>query len=600
MICGDCILFGEHKSHNFKQVKNLKEEIKEKIEKLDNESNRLENSYSFLYNIKDIDCLKKVNLKKNDFFQIVREKFDFLKGLLNLKKQKIEEEIDQKFFRLEDPLSLIDNSIKNIFKKEEEMVLKKKKILEELNKKNSNFNFLDKNLYGDFSIIDNQNSIYTEYLKINNFKQDLIKELENLKIDMDHNFVNLIKEYLIKVKNQESYNSDSLIDEDDCSDILNIEIHEKPYSEELSPKSESIQPEEEDIIIIKKKKNLKKFTNLLEMDNSEESNNKDNIKFTNFLENEISDEEDIQNKDNLKFTNFLENEISDKEENKKTKNKKNIKFTNFLENQNSEEEKLKIENKSDIRSRSFLKSRNSFVINLNEISKSPAKRDSANYIIGLSQRNIRLNKNRIQQIKNERRATDFGSLNKSNFIRQFNNSGLGSPRLERSFFNQPPKKKINSDRVKLKLIQKKINSEKFNLTKRKSTSHYNITKYNIISKKKILDYSNQNLHDDILENVIETINSFNYIKTLDLSDNFLTHEGLDKLLKNIYTHPSLEKLILKSNYLNDKLFNVLEKYISKLTKLKIFNFKNNKGNINRKNIRSRIIYFKKFNIKIQC
>ena len=79
-------------------------------------------------------------------------------------------------------------------------------------------------------------------------------------------------------------------------------------------------------------------------------------------------------------------------------------------------------------------------------------------------------------------------------------------------------------------------------------------------------------------------------KVLNLSENVVTNIGFEYLLKNLTAHPSLEKLHLRKNYTDEKVFDILKKYLPRLKKLKYFNLKDNRITFSKTN-QKQVAYF---------
>ena len=607
IICTDCVLFGEHKSHVYLKITEFKKESKNKILELEKKCNKLKKHKEYEL-VKSYENHKnflsdKVTETKDFLLANIREKFSFLIEELRNKERDMTDNLESEFLRFDDTIKFLASNSQKISKKQIKFEKNIKNLKIQIKQPNPNFNLLLEKLHSDQNLNVLHKSILEEYdIHTQNIDKLINKELEKYEIKGDTQKIHNFFQEEIKIITGKEIENDPVekksieSEKDDRTRLVSVDKENSKI--QISDKSGGF--------IISEKSNDDKMSSIdsnksgisgiseINQNISSDDGSNDISLIDGDLSDDLDDETDFMN---------LSNNIMDKKKIRKKKNslfknesqKKITKNTSFLKKKKQDMMKIKT-NKNNIlgnlykRSDNNNNSGNNFIGGRNNNFGSPGHNfadtfGNNNYQSGGKKNNLYNNMN-----KSLYKQTSINDLNQrtDKFLYQSQTVDVknGVNWKDKNFNfrnrttnNQQTNFQNNSNKVRSPYSQRNL----------PSTS-------NKLNKKFEKKFSKQNITDSNLITILKEVNN-SKIKILDLSNNRITEIGFDMIMKKLYNHNNLKEIRLNGNYLDDKIFRTLNRYVNKLKSLKTFYFLDNKFKSKAK-IKNMAKNFSKYGINI--
>ena len=155
MICHKCALFGEHKTHEYKEIDDFKMLVQEKVKKVNSEVTRFDandnkfESRAFVYSLKT-----KVEEKKSVFLNCVGKWFAEVEKAMHKKESEVRDKIQQTFSEFSEAFSYVSTNAKFLSDQRQELNYQLNKANEFLSIENLNIAFYLDNFYGELNLLD--------------------------------------------------------------------------------------------------------------------------------------------------------------------------------------------------------------------------------------------------------------------------------------------------------------------------------------------------------------------------------------------------------------------------------------------------------------
>ena len=254
IICTDCILFGNHKNHEYNKINDFKKKIRRSFAELESKNAKIDFIREKVINSKVIfrdEILKKKEVLKKEVIFIVNR----VQEELDKKEKEILNEIEKLFLEFKEDENHIKKNSKKIIKNHEEIKDNIKKLRENYKKNNLDFKLFIKYLYDKENLFDNQKKIEKDIKNFEILNKKLVdSKLDKLEIKSDlEKIITFIKNG-IYLKEEDNLNLSEDLDKNDL-----ISKSEKFKEEDIDTPKNNQKLNIKKHIINKKKKKKKNF-----------------------------------------------------------------------------------------------------------------------------------------------------------------------------------------------------------------------------------------------------------------------------------------------------------------------------------------------------
>lgn len=643
IICTDCVLFGDHKSHIYLKIIEFKKESKNKILELEKNFDKLKKQEDFelvkSYEKQKKFLTNKVSETKEFLIANIKEKFSTIIEELKNREKDLTENLDSEFYRFNDTIKFLTSNSQKISKKQLKFEKNLKELKIQISQKNPNFELLLEKLHSEKSLNNLHKEISEDYkIHLQNTNKLIDKELVKYEIKGDTEKINDFLQNELKIKtgkefqNEEIKNNKSINSEKD--DKTRFLSPEREKSKQISGKSggfviSGVSEKSDDIISgLSDKSGISGISKINQDLSSDDGGSNEISLIDGDLSNELEDDEDFMNLSSNLKRKKKKIDLSKNESLKKLK-----KNTSFLKKNKQNMRKMKtnldimkasknnilgnLYKRNDIEPQNYNKSQN-FVNNNYKFTETFGNNNYSNSNKNSQKSLLKTVPNKslyhtsINDLKNSQKLNN-NSIYKSS-VNDYNNE-TNWHKKNPEFNNYNPNKSLykshtmdlnNEINLKSKLLklskkstisqQKSYPSSSLKFSTRFNRNKSQKSQKSDKKKKFEKNFSSKNITDNNLVSILRQIEK-ERIRILDFSDNRITELGFEMILKKLYNHKYLREINLSGNYLDDKVFRYLDVYARKFKKLKRFYFS---GNRFKSHTKAKIMAkaFAKYNIDI--
>jgi hypothetical protein len=184
VICSDCALFGDHRSHDYIRSDDFKSLIKEKAMNLGVELDKLKKKSFAHKNDRRIDELNnKVTAKKEEILTIISEKFALVEEELRKKEIELKDKINCRIEKFSEALEYVCESAKGLREKEDVVKNKLQRTNTLLKNTSIDYRFLLDNYYDNYDLFAIVGEVSKEYDRLEKHAREIIdNELEKIQV----------------------------------------------------------------------------------------------------------------------------------------------------------------------------------------------------------------------------------------------------------------------------------------------------------------------------------------------------------------------------------------------------------------------------------
>lgn len=187
VICSDCALFGEHRSHDYVRSDDFKTVIKEKAMNLGIELDKLRTKSFASKNDRRIDELNaKVIAKRDEILTTISEKFALVEEELRKKETELKDKLNKRIEKFSEALEYISESAKGLREKEEMVKNKLLRTNNLLKSSSIDYRFLLDSFYDKYDLHAILKEVSHDFDQLEKHSKEIIdQELDKIQVTGD-------------------------------------------------------------------------------------------------------------------------------------------------------------------------------------------------------------------------------------------------------------------------------------------------------------------------------------------------------------------------------------------------------------------------------
>ena len=187
VICSDCALFGEHRSHDYIRSDDFKTVIKEKAMNLGIELDKLRTKSFASKNDRRIDELNsKVISKRDEILTTISEKFALVEEELRKKETELKDKLNKRIEKFSEALEYISESAKGLREKEEMVKNKLLRTNNLLKSSSIDYRFLLDGFYDKYDLFAILKEVSLDFDQLEKHSKEIIdQELDKIQVTGD-------------------------------------------------------------------------------------------------------------------------------------------------------------------------------------------------------------------------------------------------------------------------------------------------------------------------------------------------------------------------------------------------------------------------------